>query len=53
MMITKIKEFTGENKILGSKINDLENLHKEFTKLVSLKNRKKIRRTSLEIEKNH
>jgi len=53
MMITKIKEFTGENKILGSKINELENLHKEYAKLISLKNRKKIRRMNKEIEKNH
>jgi len=53
MMITKIKEFTGENKILGSKINELENLHKEYTKLISIKNRKKIRRPTIEIEKNH
>jgi len=34
MLINKIKENASENKVLGSKICELDNLHKEYNKLV-------------------
>ncbi|KAL4430431.1 hypothetical protein ABPG74_013281 [Tetrahymena malaccensis] len=53
MMIAKIKEFSSENKLLDNKIQELEQLHREYQKLVSMKNKKKNRRTANEIEKSH
>ncbi|EGR30875.1 zinc c2h2 type family protein, putative [Ichthyophthirius multifiliis] len=64
MMISKINELSTDNQVLDSKLNELEvilklqytkfvqHLKKEYQKLICMKNKKKNRRTSNEIEKS-
>ncbi|KRX03670.1 hypothetical protein PPERSA_04222 [Pseudocohnilembus persalinus] len=53
MMISKIKDFSGENKLLSQKISELDNLHKEYHKIQAARNKKKNRRPAKEIEKSY
>ena len=52
-MITKIKDYSIQNKQLNQDINELDEAEKEWNLLWTQKSKKKIRRTSDMIEKTY